>query len=90
MKKLQVKDHLFLLFLMNIYFLLKYLFTYLFIWLCQVLVAARGIFLEACGILVVVCGISFPIQGSNPGPLHFREVPVPALKLCLLIGGPLG
>ena len=31
---------------------------YLFIWLCQVLVAA--------------CGISFPYQGLNPGPLNWE------------------
>ena len=32
------------------YLFIFYLKTYLFIWLCQVLVAARGIFVAACGI----------------------------------------
>ena len=40
-----------------------YLFTYLFIWLHGVLVAAHGLF--SCS-----CRIQFPNQGSNPGPLH--------------------
>ena len=42
--------------------------VYLSIWLCWVLVAARGIFVVACGLLGAACGILFPDQGSNPGP----------------------
>ena len=49
--------------------------------------------LQHTGSLVVVCGIQFPDQGSNPGPLHqelgvsaiwtTREVPFPGLFLWL-------
>ena len=70
-------------FILNIYLLFINLF-----WLRQVLVAAHGIFVTACGIfscsiqdlllryadsLVVACGIQFPDQGSNPGPLHWEH-----------------
>ena len=37
--------------------------VYLCIWLLLILV-------EACEFLVAACGIWFPDQGSNPGPLH--------------------
>ena len=33
------------------------LFIYLFIWLCQVLVAARRIFIAGCRIFIMACGI---------------------------------
>ena len=36
----------------------KNIYIYLFIWLCQVLVKS--------------CGIYFPDQGLNPGPLHWE------------------
>ena len=48
---------------------------YLFIWLHQVLIAACGIFSLHCSIqefLVTACGIYFPDQGSNRGPLHYE------------------
>ena len=44
----------FLLFLSFFFFLSIYLFTYLFIWLCWVLVAARG--LRSCGMQTPSCG----------------------------------
>ena len=55
-------------------------FSFLFIWLCWVLLAAHRIFqlrhlgslVVACELLVVTCGIQFPDQGSNPGPLHWE------------------
>ena len=31
-----------------------------------------GSFLVACKLLVVACGIQFPAQGSNPGPLYWE------------------
>ena len=37
----------------------------LFIWVCWVLAAAGEL-------LNVACGIQFPDQGSNPGPLHWE------------------
>ena len=44
---------------MNLIFIYTYIFLKcLFIWLCWILVAA--------------CGIEFPDQGSNPGPLHWE------------------
>ena len=54
-----------------------YLFIYL--WLHWVLIVARGIFVAACRLLHCgmwtqlqhACGIQFPNQGSNPGPLHW-------------------
>ena len=46
---------------LNIFFFKEY-----FIWLCQVLVAA-------CGIFVVVCGVWFPDQGSNPDLPHWEQ-----------------
>ena len=50
---------------LNIYFYL------LFIWLCQVLDVACRIF--SCSMLLVVaCGIEFPNQESNPGPLRWE------------------
>ena len=48
---------------------------YLFIWLHQVLIAACGIFSLHCSIqdfLVAACGIQFPDQGLNRGPLHYE------------------
>ena len=55
---------------------------YLLIWLRQVLVVAHGIFNLHCGmwdlsvsagkLLVAACGIYFPDQGWNPGPLHWK------------------
>ena len=51
-------------------------FFFFLIWLCRVLVAAHGIFswgmqdlLAVSYELVEPCGIQFPDQGSNPGPL---------------------
>ena len=44
----------------------------LFIWLCRVLVTARGIFSSACELLVAACGISFMDKELNPGPLHWE------------------
>ena len=41
---------------------------FIFIWLCQVLVAACRIF----SFKIWACGIQFPDQGSNPGPLHWE------------------
>ena len=49
-----------------------YVFIYLFR-LCQVLVVARGIFAAACKLLVAACGIQFPDQGLNLGPLHWER-----------------
>ena len=51
----------------NIIFLKE---NYSFIWLQRVLVAGLGIF--SCGIqaLFCTCGIQFPDQGLNLGPLH--------------------
>ena len=46
-----------------ILFFLNIFLNYLFIWLHQVLVAAWEL-------LVAACGIQFPDQGLNPGPLH--------------------
>ena len=46
-------------------FFLK-IYIYLFIWLRQVLVAA-------CELLVAACGIQFPNQGLNSGPLHWER-----------------
>ena len=37
-----------------------------FIWLHRVFVAA-------CELIVVACGIPFPDQGLNPGPLHWEH-----------------
>ena len=67
---------------------------YLLIWLCQVLVAAHGIFhlhlpfipslVVAYRIflffLVAACGIKIPDQGLNPGPLQY-ECRVSATRL---------
>ena len=41
----------------NYFLTFIYLFVCLFVWLCQVSVAARSIFVAACGIFVVACGI---------------------------------
>ena len=49
----------------------------LFIWLCQVLVAMRGIFF-----FVAACGIEFPDQGWNLSPKHYEHR--------VLATGPLG
>ena len=56
-----------------------FFFEYLFIWLCRVLIAAHGsfivpfrIFTAACKLLVVACGIQFPDQVSNLGPLNWE------------------
>ena len=54
---------------------------YLLIWLHQVLVAACRVFswsmwdllVVKCGHLVAARGIQFPIQGSNPGTLHWED-----------------
>ena len=54
---------------------LKYL-LFLFVWLCPVLVAARGVFNLYCSspyLLVAACGIYFLNQESNPGPLHWER-----------------
>ena len=40
-------------------------FLSLFIWLCLFFVAT-------CELFAAVCGIQFPNQGSNPGPLHWE------------------
>ena len=53
---------------------------YLFVWLCQVLVVTHRIFdiwhvgclAVESEVLVGACGIQFPDQGSNPGPLHWE------------------
>ena len=42
----------------------KYIFIYLF---------APGFYLQHTNSLVVACGIQFPDQGSNPGPLHWEH-----------------
>ena len=46
-------------------FIYLFIFKSLFIWLCWVL-------LVACSVSVAACGILFPDQGSNPGPLHWE------------------
>ena len=56
---------------------------FFFFWLCLFLVVARGIFclhrdfftflVAAFKLLFVACTISFPNQGSNPGPLHLEH-----------------
>ena len=33
----------------------------------------RWVFVVACGLLVAACGIQFPDQGSNPGPLRWKH-----------------
>ena len=56
---------------------------YIFIWLCQVLLAAPRIF--SCNmktLRIIACGIHIPDQGSNPGPLHWEHG--------VLATGPLG
>ena len=64
-----------------------YIYTYVYLfWLCQFLVSALEIFNLCCGIrdfffflvascelLVVACGIYFPNQRLNPGPLHWEQ-----------------
>ena len=70
-------------------FILNYLFIYFGCARCSLrhagsLVAAcRGFFffklrhtgslVAACKLLVAACGIEFPDQGSNPGPLHWEH-----------------
>ena len=80
-RKLQVKEHLYLFYFLNegFFFLLQYLFPYLFTWLCQVLAAAWGIFLEACGDLVAVCGSSSLCKDQIWVPC------IPGKSLCLLL-----
>ena len=39
-----------------------------FVWLCQFIVVHVG-----SSIFVVACGIEFPDQGLNPGPLHGEQ-----------------
>ena len=51
----------------------KTTFIYLFIWPRWVLVAAHGIFIAALGSLVAACGIWFPDQGPNLGPLPWEH-----------------
>ena len=46
---------------------------YVFIWLHQVLVTACRIFSWGIQLLSAECGIQFPDQGSNPGPLHWEH-----------------
>ena len=46
------------------------------------LIGVLGIFTAAYQLLVVACGVQFPYQGSNPGPLHW--------ELRVLAIGPLG
>ena len=50
-----------------------FLKKYLFIWLCQFLVAAFGIFIAVCGIFVVACGIfSCGVQALSCGMQALR------------------
>ena len=61
-------EHVFIsvLFLLFIYlFICKCLFIYLF--LCP------GLSRSMQDLLVAACGIKFPDQGSNPGPLHWKS-----------------
>ena len=68
-------------FVVNQSFFLFLIYIYLFIWLHWVLVVVRGIFVAAhegsslrhAGSLVAACGIWFPDQGSNLGPLHWER-----------------
>ena len=39
----------------------------------SVFVAAFRILVVACDLLVAACGIQFPVQGSNPGTLHWEH-----------------
>ena len=55
---------LFISFSFNLNLIANLLFYY-FIWLHRVLVAVFGLLLGPCG-------IEFPDQGSNPGPLHWE------------------
>ena len=52
---------------------LQFFKKYLFIWLCQLLVGARRIFIAAWEPLVVVCGIYFPDQELNSVLLHWER-----------------
>ena len=47
---------------------LKKIFIYLF---AQVLVASWGVFVAVCRVFAA-CGIYFPDQGSNSGPLYWK------------------
>ena len=49
-----------------LFFFFLSILVFLFIWLQQLLVAT-------CKLLVVTCGIWFPDQQSNPGPLHWAH-----------------
>lgn len=53
---------------MYLFFLIS-LKNYLFVWLCEVLVATYKICILHAN-LVVACGIYFPDQGSKLGPMH--------------------
>ena len=56
----------------------KYIYIYIFIWLQQVLVASFNTWNLPCnmqvhkGSIVVACGIQFPDQGLNLGPMHWE------------------
>ena len=68
-----------------------FIFTYVCVWLCWVLVVACRVFLAAYTLFVVACGISFPDQELNPVALQWKLrvfAPEPAGKparalLCL-------
>lgn len=51
---------------LRVLFFLKRILLFLFIWLRQLLVAT-------CKLLAVTCGVWFPDQESNPGPLHWAR-----------------
>lgn len=55
----------------------KYIFC-LCIWLCRVLVTARGIFAASCGILY--CGAWTLVVVHGPGSSTAREIPVPRAR----------
>ena len=44
----------------------KKIYVYLLVWLCQVLIVA-------CKLIVAACGIKFPDQGLNSGPLYWKQ-----------------
>ena len=89
-----------MLFFLNTYFL----FIYLFIWLCWVLVAACGIFSlqrmsfsscgawvpECVGSVVVACGLSCPVACGILVPWPGMEPAFPALEGRFLTTGPPG
>ena len=57
------------------YFLFFFFFKYLFIWLCQVLIAAHGIFDLCCKVWSLNCSMwdLIPWPGMEPGPLHCQH-----------------